>query len=153
MDSILLIEGAVVLVVGGITGYVIRHYVAVSRRGSIEAELEEKILQAKRDARSIEDEALTKASLLRDEIKRSEERVRKQEERLDTREQELIKRDTVLSQEITSLREKSKEMQVIKERIEEKEHGLRKELEKVASLSEKEAQDILFSKIIKEGEE
>lgn len=153
MVSILLIEGAVVLVIGGLTGYVIRHYVAVSRRGSVEAELEEKILQAKRDARSIEDEALTKASMLRDEIKRSEERIRKQEERLDAREQELIKRDTVLSQEITSLREKSKELQGVKERIEEKEHTLRKELEKVASLSEKEAQDILFSKIIKEGEE
>ncbi|MBP6948982.1 MAG: ribonuclease Y [Candidatus Pacebacteria bacterium] len=153
MNPILLVEGAVVLIIGGVTGYVIRHYVAASRRGSIEAELEEKILQAKRDARSIEDEALTKASLLRDEMKRSEERIRKQEERLDIREQELIKRDTSLSDEIASLREKSKEMQVIKERIEEKEKGLRKELEKIASLSEKEAKDVLFSKIIKEGEE
>ena len=36
MNTVLLIEGVVVLTIGGIAGYVVRHYVSVARRGSIE---------------------------------------------------------------------------------------------------------------------
>lgn len=153
MNAVLLAEGAAVLLIGAVTGYVIRHYVAISRRGSIEADIEEKILNAKREARQIEDDALTKASVLRDEIKRSEERVRKQEERLDKREQEIAEKDNSLSREMDSLRIKSKDLGLIKEKIEEKEKCIGKELEKVASLSRKEAEELLFAKIIRESEE
>ncbi len=153
MNAVLLAEGAVVLLIGALTGYVIRHYVAISRRGSIEADIEEKILNAKREARQIEDDALTKASALRDEIKRSEERVRKQEERLDKREQEIADKDASLSREMDSLRVKSKDLGIIKEKIEEKEKCIGKELEKVASLTRKEAEELLFAKIVHESEE
>ena len=79
MSTVLLIEGAITLVIGGAVGYVIRHYVAVSRRGTVEAEIEERILQAKRNARVIEDEALTRASALRGDLKKNEDRIVKQE--------------------------------------------------------------------------
>lgn len=151
--TVLLIEGAVILVIGGATGYTIRHYVAKFRRGTIESDIEEKILQAKRDARSIEDEALTKAGELREEMKKTEQRIVKQEERLDNREQELAKRDSELAQELAVLREKGKELQHLKEKIEEKEKGVVKELEKVANLSTSEAQAILLRKIASESEE
>lgn len=151
--TVLLVEGAVTLAIGGTVGYIIRHYVAVSRRGSIESDIEEKLLQAKRDARAIEDEALTKARELREEMKRVEERIVKQEERLDKREQELIKKDGDLAHEIHSLKEKSKELQQVKEKIEEKEKGVTKELERVAGLSHQEAQAILLRKIAHESEE
>lgn len=151
--TVLLIEGAVIFIIGGALGYVIRHYVAVSRRGSIESDIEEKLLQAKRDARAIEDEALTKARELREEMKRTEDRIVKQEERLDNREQELIKKDTDLAHEITSLKEKGKDLQQLKEKIEEKEKSITKELEKVAGLSHAEAQAILLRKIAHESEE
>jgi ribonuclease Y len=151
--TVLLIEGAVVFIIGGALGYVVRHYVAVSRRGSVESDIEEKLLQAKRDARLIEDEALTKARELREEMKRTEDRIVKQEERLDKREQELIKKDTDLAHEITSLKEKGKELQQLKEKIEEKEKSITKELEKVAGLSHAEAQAILLRKIANESEE
>jgi ribonuclease Y len=151
--TVLLVEGAVTLAIGGTVGYIIRHYVAVSRRGSIESDIEEKLLQAKRDARAIEDEALTKARELREEMKRTEERIAKQEERLDKREQELIKKDGDLAHEIHSLKEKSKELQQVKEKIEEKEKGVTKELERVAGLSHQEAQAILLRKIAHESEE
>ena len=151
--TVLLVEGAVTLIVGGAIGYVIRHQVAVSRRGSIESDIEEKLLQAKRDARTIEDEALTRASELREEMKKIEERIVKQEERLDNRERELSKRDGELAQELTALREKGKELQRLKEKNEEKEKSIVKELEKVAGLSTIEAQAILLRKIAKEQEE
>lgn len=151
--TVLLAEGAVIFIIGGALGYVVRHYVAASRRGSIEAQIEEKILQAKRDARVIEDEALTRASELREEMKRSEERIVKQEERVDKREHELAAKESDLTREVASFKEKSKELQAIKERIEAKEKTVVTELEKVAGLTHVEAQAILLRKIAHESEE
>ena len=151
--TVLLVEGAVILVIGGAVGYVIRHYVAISRRGSIEAEIEEKMLQAKRDARTIEDEALTRASILREELKRNEERIVKQEERLDKREQEIASKESSLMEEIDVLKQKSKDLEHAKESILKKEKESVKVLEQIASLSKNEAREQLFSKIIKESEE
>ncbi len=139
------------MIVGGLVGYVIRHYVAISRRGSIEADIEEKLLKAKREARTIEDEALTKASAIRDEMKRAEERILKQEERLDKREQDLIRRDNEMSQEVISIKEKGKELQNLKEKIENKEKEISKELENVARLSTDEAKELLLNKIEREA--
>ena len=51
--TVLLVEGAVILVIGGAVGYVIRHYVAISRRGSIEAEIEEKMLHIEKEIASL----------------------------------------------------------------------------------------------------
>lgn len=153
MNTALLIEGAIVLVVGGCIGYVIRHYVSLSKIGSIEADIEEKLLQAKREARIIEDEALTKASVLRDEMKRTEDRIIKQEERLDKREQELLRKDSNLTQELASLKEKGKELQTIKEKLEEKEKSVIRELEHIASLSSQEAKTMLIRHVEQESQE
>lgn len=151
--TVLLFEGAVTLIIGGAVGYVIRHHVTKLRRGSIEAELEEKILQAKRDARAIEDEALTRASELREELKRNEERIQKQEDRLDKRESELLAKESELQRESESLKQKVKELESIQERFLEKEKQVNKSIEKVAMLTLDEAREKLFAKIVKESEE
>lgn len=151
--AVLLTEGAVIFIIGGAIGYVIRHYVAVTRRGSIEAEIEGKLLQAKREAHTIEEEALRRASELREEAKRNEERAQKQEERLDKREAELITKDMQLSGEFESLRQKGKELEYMKEQALEKESAMSKALEKVAMLSHDEAKELLFTKILRESEE
>lgn len=151
MNSVLLIEGATVLIFGGLIGYIIRHYVALARRGSVEADIEERLLKAKRDAHTIEDEALTRASALRDEMKRIEDRTSKQEERLDKREQELAHRDIEIVQEIKSIKEKERNIQALKEKIEGRERDVAKELERVASLTADEAKAILLHKIEQEA--
>lgn len=151
MDNVLLIEGVLVFIVGGGAGYVIRHYVAVSRRGSIESDIEEKLLNAKREAHTIEDEALNKASVLREEMKKAEERILKQEDRLDRREQELAVRDSNLAKEASLLREKSKDLQTVKEKIEEKEKNITKELERVAGLSREQAESLLLNRVAEES--
>ncbi len=153
MSTVLLIEGAITLVIGGAVGYVIRHYVAVSRRGTVEAEIEERILQAKRNARVIEDEALTRASALRDDLKKNEDRIVKQEERLDKREEELHTRDSSMTREFEMLKQKTKELEAIKEIILTKEKTLDTSLEKAASLSRDEAKTLLFAKMTRESEE
>lgn len=151
--TVLLIEGAVIFILGGAIGYVIRHYVAKHRRGTIEAEIEERILQAKRDARTIEDEALTRASELREELKKTEDRILKQEERLDRRESEYLTRDKALVEEFESLKQKSRQLETVKENILAKEKELERILSETASLSEEDARELLISKIAKESEE
>ena len=151
--TVLLIEGAVTVLIGGAVGYVIRHYVAIARRGSIEADIEEKLLQAKRDAHMIEDEALTKARVLREELKRNEDRIQKQEERLDKREEEIASKDAVLSREVEQLKQKNKDLETIEERLRAQEQEMTKVLERVAGLSHEEAQQKLLARIIKESEE
>lgn len=153
MNPALLIEGSLVLILGGGIGYVIRHYVALSRKGSVESAIEEKLLEAKRQARSIEDEALTKVSLLREEMKKAEDRILKQEERLDKREEDLVIRDNALSKEQQALREKDRVLQSLQEKIQEKEKNLTREIEKVANISQEEAKAILLRKIASESEE
>jgi ribonuclease Y len=151
--TVLLTEGAVVFVLGSATGYVIRHYVALSRRGSIEADIEGKLLQAKRDAHAIEDEALTKAASLREEMKRAEDRIIKQEERIDKREQELAERESAVSRELSTLAEKNKSLHLLQEHVEAKGKTITRELEKVAGISREEAERVLIQKITKESEE
>ena len=131
MSPILIIEGIITGLVGVSIGYVARHYVAVSRRGSIEADIAEKLLQAKREANAIEEEALQKAMNIREEAKKTEQRISKQEERLDKREQDLSSRDEMINRELNSLRDKSKEIQIIKENLENKEQLAEKEIQKV----------------------
>lgn len=151
--TVLLIEGAVTLVIGGAVGYVIRHYVAIVRRGSIESEIEEKLLHAKRDAHKLEEEALMRVSELREEQKRNEERISKQEDRLDRREEELAQKETQLAKEFEVIKQKGKELEALKEKIGEKEKAIISSLESVAKLSQEEAREALFSKIMKESEE
>lgn len=153
MNPILLIEGALVFIIGGVLGYVIRHYVALARRGSVEADIEEKLIVAKRQARSIEDEALTRASTIREEAKKAEERVARQEERLDRKEQEIVKKEEALSQEATILRQEEKKLEEVKETVAIKEKEITKSLEKIAALSQEEARQVLLQKLLKESEE
>lgn len=151
--TVLLIEGAAIAIFGGMVGYVVRHYVAASRRGSAEAELAELVLQAKRDARSIEDEALTRAQSLREELKRNEDRISKQEERLDKRENDIASKESSIAQEFESLKSKSKELEHMKEQVLEQEARAVQSLEHAASLTQDEARKLLIQKITKESEE
>lgn len=151
--TVLLVEGAVTLLIGGAIGYVIRHYVAILRRGSIEAEIEEKLLNAKRDAHKVEEEALKRAKELREEQKRDEERIWKQETRLDKREEEFRDKESQLAREWEGIKQKGKDLEVLKERIIEREKAMSVALEDAANLSRDEAREQLFSKIVKESEE
>lgn len=135
-----------VAVGSGIIGYFIRHYVAKFRRGSIEAEIDKLVLDAKKKAHTIEEEALTRSQEIRNELERSEERLQKQEERLDKREDELTK-------ELETLRTKAKELETVKDKILEKEKGLSVEYERIASMSQEEARYLVLEKVTKESEE
>jgi len=152
MNPIIII-GSFAGIAGALVGYVVRHYVAVSRRGSIEAEIEEKILQAKKEAHAIEELSLAKAKQSREEYAKAEERLIKQEERLDKREKEVDARDKSIRNEIALLTEKGEALRSIKESLSVKEKSLQKEIENIAELSKEEAREMVLKSITKEYEE
>lgn len=133
-------------IAGVVLGYVGRHYMALLKRNSIESELEEKILEAKKQAKRIEEEAL-QTSL---EIK---QRLDKTESRLDKKEDELESREEAVKLEKEKLYSAAEEIKEIKERVSQKEKNIDKELEKVAGLTEEEARNILIKRIEKNNEE
>jgi ribonuclease Y len=151
--TVLLFEGALVFIIGGTLGYVIRHYVALARRGSVEAEIEEKMLEAKRQARAIEDEALSRAKTLREELKKNEDRIEKHEERIDTKEKELHRQSKEISEGFELLRAKTKDLESLKDMLTTKEREVSKRLETIAGFTREEAKEALLQTITKESEE
>jgi ribonuclease Y len=144
--NIFLIYTMIAGIAGVVLGYVGRHYMALLKRNSIESELEEKILEAKKQAKRIEEEAL-QTSL---EIK---QRLDKTESRLDKKEDELESREEAVKLEKEKLYSAAEEIKEIKERVSQKEKNIDKELEKVAGLTEEEARNILIKRIEKNNEE
>ncbi len=144
--NIFLIYTVITGIVGIVLGYIGRHYVALLRKHSMENKLEEKILEAKKNAKRIEEEALK----FSEEIK---QRLDKTESRLDKKEDELESREEAVKLEKEKLINAGEELKQIKERINNKEKNIDKELEKVANLTEIEAKNILINRIEKESEE
>jgi ribonuclease Y len=141
-----LIVFTLTLIVGVIAGYVIRHYVAIYRRGSIEQEIQEKLLNAKKEALRIEDDAVSRA-------KEEKEYLNKLEERLTKKEEDVDKRDKMVRDEIASLKEKGEALKAIKEKLEEKEKTISKEIENIAKLSQEEAREMVLQNVTKSYEE
>jgi ribonuclease Y len=146
MDILIIEAGLIAGALGTAFGWVVRHYVAKSRRGTVEQEMDRLVLDAKKEAHRIEEEALTRAQEIRAELEKSEDRLLKQEERIDKREEEL-------SGELDSLRAKAKDLESIKEKVIDKEKNLAYEYEKVAELTRDEARSLLIQKITRESEE
>jgi ribonuclease Y len=146
MDLLIIEAGLIAGAIGIAFGWVGRHYVAKVRRGTVEQELDRLILDAKKEAHRIEEEALSRAQEIRSELQTSEDRLQKQEERVDKREDELAR-------ELDALRTKAKELESLKEKLGEKEKNLAEEYEKAAGLSHEEAREFLLAKMTRESEE
>jgi ribonuclease Y len=146
MYTLIIETAAVAGAIGAALGYIIRHYVAKISKGTIEQELEELLLNAKKEAHKIEEDALVRAQEIRGELDKSKERLEAQEERM-------YKREGELSRELDALRTKAKDLEALKERIQEKEKHLSAEFEKAASMSQDEARTVLLAKLGREYEE
>jgi ribonuclease Y len=146
MDLLIIEAGLIAGAIGIAFGWVGRHYVAKLRRGTVEQELDRLVLDAKKEAHKIEEDALSRAQEIRAELQSSEDRLQKQEERMDKREDEL-------AHELDALRAKAKELEALKDKLGEKEKHLAEEYEKIAALSREEAREFLFAKMTRESEE
>lgn len=142
----LIIYIALAAIIGGVFGYIGRHYVALLRRNSIESKLEERILEAKKTAQKIEEESLK----FSEEVK---QRLDKTESRLDKKEDELESREEALKIEKEKLFSAAEDIKEIKRRSIEKEKSVDSKIENIAALSKNEAKEILFKKIEDESNE
>lgn len=144
-------------VVGLIAGYYLRLVIALSKKGSVELEIKRILADAQEEGKRITAEAEKKSidtlREVRSEIKEKEDKHKKTEDRLIKKEELLDKRQTDIDTEVENLKLKITEIRAIKEKADNLEHDRRRELEKVANLSEDEAKKALMEVVEKKSEE
>jgi len=153
---VFLLAGAAGLVGIGV-GYFLRWIISLGKKGSVELEIKQLVLDAREEAKKITDEAKTKAEetlvVGRTELKEKENKLKITEERMIKKEDLLDKRQVDIDKEVEEIKTKVAEVKKIKERVDMMEAQKQTDLEKIAKLSESEAKQNLLSAVEKKFEE
>jgi len=154
--KILIFLGIAALIGVGL-GYVLRMLISMSKKGSMELEIKQMMLDAKEDAKKItakaENEGEKRAKEKLGELKEQENKAKKTEDRLIKKEELLDKRQGDIDTEVEKVKSKIDEVKEIKGQIETLIEKKQAELEKVAGLSKEAAKDELYATIEKQSEE
>ncbi len=138
-------------------GYFLRWIVALGKKGSMELQIKQMMLDAREEAKKITKEAETKSENLlkeaRTEIKTEEDRIKKSEERIIKKEESLDKRQADIDEEVEIVKKKIAEIKDIREKSEALFHQRTMELERIASLSAEDAKKLLIENVEKNAEE
>lgn len=142
---------------GLLGGYVLRVLLTFGKKGSMELEIKQIMLDAREDAKKIVTEAEATATQTlneaKKELKEKEDQAKKTEDRLIKKEDLLDRRQADIDKEVDHIKSKVEEVKEIKERTEALESEKKSELEKVANLSTEDAKKELLSVIEKQSEE
>jgi ribonuclease Y len=156
LKELFLLLGAAGLM-GAVVGYVFRWLWVSSRRGSIELEVKQLILDAKEDAKKItaQAEAEAKAKLIsaEAELKEKEEKVTRGEDRVFKREEALDRKQADLDRELEGVKVRIEEIKEIKERAEQLIGARANALAKAAGLTKEEAKAQLMTELEREANE
>jgi ribonuclease Y len=143
--------------IGAAIGYFLRVIIAKAKRGSMELEIRQMMLEAQEQAKKITLEAEKQATetlrVTREEFKEREDKIKKVEDRLITKEEFLDKRQVDIDKEVEHIKAKIIEVKEAKDKVEAIEIEKKHQLEKTAKLTEEEARKELFSVIEKHSEE
>ncbi|MEX0931502.1 MAG: ribonuclease Y [Candidatus Paceibacterota bacterium] len=154
--NIILLLGVVALM-GLAAGYFLRLIISMGKRGSMELEIKQMMLEAREEAKKIVTEAEKKGEqeliAARQEIKEKEEKYKKTEERLIKKEELLDKRQSDIDTEVEHIKVKVAEIKAIREKTEKLEQEKVIELEKIANLSQEEAKEKLLEVVEIQAEE
>ncbi len=135
-------------VVGGVIGYVFRLLLALSKKGSMEHDLKQRMLKGEEEAKKItlraEEEATEILKNVREELREKEDKIKKTEDRLVAKEGLLDKRQTDIDKEVEEMKLRIEDLRKKKERIDAVEGEKQAELEKIARLSMDEARENLL---------
>lgn len=138
-------------------GYFLRYIITAGKKGSIELEVKQMLLDAKEESKKItegaQDHAEEVVRELRSELKEKEEGLKKTENRLVDKEALLDRRQGDLDREVEHIKNKIEEIQEIKTRTEELHEKEVGELERVAGLSADEAKEELIKQVETKFEE
>ncbi len=147
---VLLIATAAGLI-GIALGWFLRFIVALGKKGSMELEIKEKLLEAREEAEKITSEAGVKAEEIikeaKEEIKKEEERIQKTEDRLIAKESFLDERQVGLETESDELKSKIEESETLKEKLQKIIDDKISELQNISNLSLEEAKVELLKNI------
>ncbi|MBI2618064.1 ribonuclease Y [Candidatus Kaiserbacteria bacterium] len=143
--------------IGVAFGYFLRWIISLGKRGSMELEIKQMMLEAKEEAKRITQDAEVKAQesieTFRQELKEKESQLKKAEDRLIKKEDTLDKRQGDIDADVENLKKKVEEVRAFKERAEKLVEERKGELEKIAHLSEEEAKKELLGILEKQYEE
>lgn len=143
--------------VGVAFGYFLRWIVSLGRKGSVELQIKQMILEAREDAKKITKEAEEKLEAeqreARGEIKEKEDTLKKTEARIVKREEFLDKRQLDIDKEVENIKEKVAEIKQIKEKADELHAKRLTALEKISGVSREDAKRELLENLEKENEE
>lgn len=151
MENLLLFTGTIVgtLIVGSIMGYYTRQTIAKKQAGTIEAKLNNLIVDAKNEAKETLFQAKEKANKILEELKKEEHLRQTQflnnEERLAKKEQRLDQKSNQLEQEYSDFKLKVQKVRKIKEELINLKSEQIRNLERVAKLSQEQAKDELLA--------
>jgi ribonuclease Y len=155
--KILLVLLVVAGLIGTAFGYFLRWIISLGKRGSMELEIKQRMLEAQEEAKRITDEAEGKASERADELtkeyKEREKDLKKTEERLIRKEELLDKRQGDLDKEDEDLKGKIEELKRVRERVDEMVAEEKKKLESLAHLSSEDAKKELLDLVEKQNQE
>lgn len=137
-------------------GYLLRILVALGKKGSIELNIKELMVNANEKAKQITLEAEEKAAetlkSAREEMKVREETIKKAEERVIKKEDFLDKRQLEIDKDVEDVKTRIAEVKTIKEKVDASAETIQKELERIASLTREQAKAELVKNIEVSGE-
>ncbi len=143
--------------IGIAIGYFLRLIISLGKKGSVELEIRNMMLDAEEKAKKVVIAAETKSVEImkeaKQENKEKEEKIRQTEDRLIKKEGLLDQRQTDIDKEVENIKTKIVEIKEIREKTEQVEVQKKAELQKISKLSEEEAKNILLSSVEKEHEE
>ncbi len=143
--------------IGTAFGYFLRWIISLGKRGSMELEIKQMMLEAKEEAKRITHDAEKKVeeevTALKAELKEKEGQLKKTEDRLIKKEELLDKRQVDIDEDVESIKKKIEEVRSLREKAEALIDERKTQLEKVVGLSEEEARTELLQLIEKRCEE
>jgi ribonuclease Y len=155
--KLILVLLALAGVIGIAVGYFLRFIVALGKKGSMELEIKQMMLDAREEAKKVVAEAEKKADELsaeiREEVAGREKALIDKEKRLGEKESFLDKRQLDIDKEADRIKGQIDEVRAIKEKADALVGERQAALERVAGLSEEQAKNQLFDAIKKEHEE
>jgi len=156
-NELLILYTAFALVIGIAAGYFLRLLISFGKRGSMELEVKQILLNARVEAKNILADAQKRADEIREkallDTEKTEEKRVITEERLIKKEELLDKRQIALDTETENVKERALENEERMRSIVLLEKGLKQKLGEVAEMSQDEAEKEMLELIAKESEE
>lgn len=138
-------------------GYYLRLIISLGKKGSMELDIKQMMLEAKNREKTIIDDADKKAEeilkIARVEIKQKEDDNKRMEERLIKKDELLDGRQTEIDKEVEEIKKRIQEIREIRENAEKIELAKKEELQKIARLTPQEAKEEILRTVERESEE